>query len=178
VASIVHEPRVPKPVATTLLAWIAMTGVDLFLHAGVLAPLYDWDSPFLLSPLEAFVRIPAGYLAFGILAAGLVWLLPRLDVGGARAGAVVAGAAGAVGWGALLLGTWSISSADPVLLVGWWLGQSAAMAVAGAVIGLSIGGARRRTLGAAVGAVLLIGVVTAVALQSIGYATAPVIIGP
>ncbi len=27
-----------------------MLGVDRFLHAGVMAPLYDWDSPFLLSP--------------------------------------------------------------------------------------------------------------------------------
>ncbi len=176
-SSIVDERRVPRPVATALLAWVAMIGVDLFLHAGVLVPLYDWDSPFLLAPIDAFVRIPAGYLAFGILAAGLVWLLPHLGVAGARGGAIVAGSVGAVGWGALLLGMWSISSADPALLAAWWLGQSASMGVAGLVIGLAIGGASRRRLGVVVGVVLVAGVVTAVALQSIGYATAPVIIG-
>ena len=66
----------PRPIATTALAWLAMLGVDLFLHAGLLAPFYDWDSPFLLEPETAFVRIPVGYLAFLVLAAGLVWLLP------------------------------------------------------------------------------------------------------
>ena len=66
----------PRPIATTALAWMAMLGVDLFLHAGLLAPLYDWDSPFLLEPMTAFVRIPVGYLAFLVLAAGLAWLLP------------------------------------------------------------------------------------------------------
>jgi hypothetical protein len=106
-----------------------------------------------------------------------VWLLPRLDVTGARTGAIAGGSVGAIGWGALLLGIWSISSADPALLVAWWLGQSASMGVAGLVIGLAIGGASRRRLGVAVGVVLVAGAVTAVALQSIGYATAPVIIG-
>lgn len=174
---VVVERRVPSPVATALLAWVAMIGVDLFLHAGVLAPLYDWDSPFLLTPIEAFVRIPAAYLAFGVLAASLVWLLPRLGVDGARRGAIASGSVGAVAWGALLLGMWSISSAEPELLAAWWLGQSSSMGVAGLVIGSAIGGVSRRMLVFGVGAVLLIGVATAVVLQSIGYATAPVVIG-
>lgn len=57
-----------------------MIGVDFFLHAGLLAPLYDWDSPFLLRPDEAFTRIPIGYLGFLVLAIGLAWLLTRLEV--------------------------------------------------------------------------------------------------
>jgi hypothetical protein len=52
----------PRPAGTVVLGWLAMIGVDFFLHAGLLAPLYDWDSPFLLRPDEAFVRIPIGYL--------------------------------------------------------------------------------------------------------------------
>jgi hypothetical protein len=100
---------VPRPVATVALTWLAMLGVDLFLHAGLLAPLYDWGNPFLLRPEEAFVRIPIGYLAFLVLAIGLAWLLPRLNVEAGRAGALMAGGFAAVIWGALLLGLWSIS---------------------------------------------------------------------
>ena len=163
-----------RPVVATLLAWVAMIGVDLFLHAGVLAPLYDWDSPFLLSPTDAFVRIPAGYLAFGILAAAIVWLLPRLGVRDARSGATVAGLAGAVLWGGLVLGLWSISTADPALLAAWWVGQSAELAIGGAVIGALISGTPVRTMARRVAGIVVIGLVIAVVLQSIGYAPAPI----
>jgi hypothetical protein len=61
----------PRPARTIMLSWLAMIGVDVFLHAGLLAPLYDWDSPFLLRPDEAFVRIPIGHLSFLIIA--IVW---------------------------------------------------------------------------------------------------------
>jgi len=117
-----------------------------------------------------------GYLAFAILATALVWLLPRLGVDGGRHGAVAGGAVAAIGWGALLLAIWSISTAEPQLLFAWWIGQSASMAVAGFAIGAAIAGADRRLLWLSVGAVLLVGVVTAIVLQTVGYATAPVII--
>lgn len=169
--------HLPRPVATTLVAWLAMVGVDLALHAGLLAPLYDWDSPFLLDPIDAFVRIPAGYAAFLLLAAGLAWLLPRLGVADARGGALLGGAIGAVGWGALLLATWSISSADATLLLAWWVGETLQLSVGGAVIGAAIAGRRLRGLALAAGAVLVVGAVLAVVLQSIGYAPAPVVIG-
>jgi hypothetical protein len=160
----------------TLLAWVAMLGVDLLLHAGLLAPLYDWDSPFLLSPQEAFVRIPAGYLAFGILAGGLVWLLGRLGTRSAREAAVIGAIGGAVVWGALLLGLWSISSADLPLLAAWWVGQTAQLAIGGYVAGLVLAGARLRSVAWAVVGILLVGGVVAVVLQSIGYAPAPIVV--
>lgn len=153
-----------------------MLGVDLFLHAGLLAPLYDWDSPFLLEPETAFVRIPGGYLAFLVLAAGLAWLLPRLGVGGGREGAVLGGAFGAVIWGALILGLWSISTADPVLLAGWWAGQSVELALGGAIVGSVISGMRLRSLAWRVGAVVVVLAISAVVLQSTGYAEAPVLV--
>lgn len=148
-----------------------MIGVDLFLHAGVLAPLYDWDSPFLLAPVEAFVRIPAGYLAFLILAAGIVWLLLRLGTRGGRDGAVVGAVTGMVAWGALVLGLWSISTAGLPLLAGWWIGQTAELAVGGFVVGSALGGVPLRKLALWVGAIVTVGVATAIVLQSIGYAT-------
>jgi hypothetical protein len=166
--------RLQRPIATTLVAWASMVGVDLLLHAGLLAPLYDWDSPFLLSPEEAFIRIPAGYLGIGVLAGALTWLLPRLGVARARDGAVVAGTGV---WGALLLGVWSIASADPGLLLGWWAGQTVQLAVGGALIGAAIAGTPIRRLGWSAVGIVLIGIVAAVVLQSIGYAPAPRIIG-
>jgi hypothetical protein len=166
----------PRPIATIALTWLATLGVDLFLHAGLLAPHYDWGSPFLLEPETAFVRIPAGYLAFLVLAAGLVWLLPRLGVGTGREGAVIGGAFGAVIWGALILGLWSISTADPALLAGWWIGQSAELALGGAIVGSVIGGMRLRSLAWRVGAGVVVLAISAVVLQSTGYAEAPVLV--
>jgi hypothetical protein len=153
-----------------------MIGIDLLLHAGLLAPLYDWDSPFLLSPQEAFVRIPAGYLAFGVLAGGLVWLVARLGISSAREAAGIGAMGGAVVWGALLLGLWSISSAGAPLLAAWWVGQTAELAVGGYVGGLALAGARVRSVAFAAVAILLTGAVVAVVLQSIGYAPAPIIV--
>lgn len=161
---------------TWLLAWLAMIGVDLLLHAGLLAPLYDWGNPFLLTPQEAFVRIPAGYLAFGVLAGSIVWLFPRLHVVTAFQGALAGGAAGAVLWGALLLGIWSISTAEPQLLGAWWLGQTVQLAVGGSIVGAVLGGHSLRSLARWSVAAMIVGLIAAIVLQSIGYALAPVIV--
>ena len=165
----------PRPVGTVVLSWLAMIGVDLFLHAGLLAPLYDWDSRFLLRPDEAFFRIPIGYLGFLLLAIGLAWLLARLEVERGHDGALIAGTLGAFVWGSAVLGLWSISTAEPALLVGWWVGQTIELAVGGHVIGSVLGGAPLRTVAGRVGLVLAVGAGSAVALQTIGYARAPVI---
>lgn len=167
--------RLPRPIVTSLLAWLTMLGVDLFLHAGVLAPLYDWDDPFLLRPEQAFLRIPAGWGALLALAAALVWSLPRLGVRQGRDGALVAAAGGAVVWGALLLGLWSISTADPALLAAWWLAQTAELALGGYVVGAALAGVRIRRLVVLATVVIVIGAVTAVVLQSIGYAPVSVL---
>jgi hypothetical protein len=164
--------RVPRPVAVVFLSWLAMLGVDLFLHAGVLAPLYDWDRGFLLRRDEAFLRIPAGYAALLVLAVVLVWLLPRVGVQRGREGALLAAGGGAVAWGALLLGLWSISTADPVLLAAWWAGQTAEFALGGYVVGSALAGVRLRTLVGIVCAVVALGAASAVILQSVGYAPA------
>lgn len=161
---------------TVGLAWLAMVGVDFVLHAGLLAPLYNWDSPFLLPPAEAFVRIPVGYLSFLVVAGALVWLLARLHVRSGRDAAATAAGAGAIGWGALLLGLWSISTADPQLLLGWWLGQTAELAVGGYVVGAKWAGVRTRTLAARIATLLVLGVVSVIVLQLVGYASPPVIV--
>lgn len=161
------------PLRTAVLAWLTMLGVDLALHAGVLAPAYDWTSPFLLTPEQAFLRIPAGYLTFLILAVGLTWLLPRCGVRGGVEGARLGAAVGAVLWGALLLGMWSISTASPLLLGAWWLGQSVQLAAGGYMVGAALGGQTARRLALWAVAALVTGLVVAIALQSSGYAPAP-----
>lgn len=167
---------VPRSVVTVSLSWLAIVGVDLSLHAGVLAPLYDWSSPFLVSPGEAFGRIPIGYLALLILAVSLAWLLARLNVEGGRDGARIGGAFGAVIGGALLLGLWSVSTAHPAVLAGWWIAQTVELAIGGAVIGSIRGGVRVRTVAWRVAVLIVIGAISAVVLQTIGYASAPVLV--
>lgn len=159
------------------LAWLAMVGVDFALHAGVLAPFYDWQSPFLLDPSQAFARIPIGYVGFLILGAVLVWLMAWLGVVRARDGAIVGAAFGAMTWGAFLLGLWSISTADPKLLVGWWLGQTIELGIGGAVAGAGLGGTGLRPLSARVAVVVVATVVLAIALQLAGYASPPALAG-
>jgi hypothetical protein len=154
-----------------------MLAVDFFLHGGLLAPLYDWDSSFLLRPEEAFLRIPIAYLGLLALAVGLAVLLARLGVGNARDGAMVAAGVGAVGWGAMLLGLWSISTADAPLLVAWWASQTAELGVAGLVVGSMLGGAPRRRVASRVALLLVGAILLTIVLQTLGYASAPVVVG-
>ena len=163
-----------RPWATVVVAWVAMLGVDVAFQAGILAPLYDWGSGFFLSPEDAFLRIPAGYAAFAMLTASLAWLLPRLGVRTAAEGARVGAIVGAVVWGSSLLAMWSIATASPELLVGWWIAQVLGTAVAGAMLGAAIAGVRLRRLAAVAGMVVIGGLAIATALQTVGYAAAPV----
>jgi hypothetical protein len=109
-------------VSSVLAAWVLSLGFDVFLHGGLLARLYAEPGPFLLGPDEAFRRIPLGYLTFLVLTLALSWLLHRLGVRGAMPGLRLGAAAGAVVWGALAVGLYSISTAPPSLLAGWWIG--------------------------------------------------------
>lgn len=133
-------------IRVTLIALLAEIGFDFMLHAGVLAGLYEEPSPFLL-PLEvAFRRIPLGYLSFLFLTMLLVWLMLALGARGARAGAVFGLKLGAAIWGALALGLASIATAPPALLLGWFVGQTLELGLAGAVAGAAFHGTRPRTV--------------------------------
>jgi hypothetical protein len=105
----------------------------------LLAGFYARPSPFLLPPLEAFRRIPIGYLSFLILAGFLVWLFLRVGVRGWWEGSKVGAASGGAIWFSLALGMYSISTASPTLLVAWAAGQTIEMAYAGAILGYGMG---------------------------------------
>ena len=132
------EPHLLPPgfyIKLTLLAWLSMIGFDFFLHAGVLAPLYAKDSAFLLPPERAFALIPVGYLSFLGLAILLIWLMTKLRLQGWQKGIIFGMRLGFIAWGSLVLGLYSISTASPTLLLGWFLGQMVELGFGGAVAG-------------------------------------------
>lgn len=154
----------------TLLAWLTMLGFDLLLHGGLLARLYLRADTFLLSPEEAFRRIPFGYAGFLLLAVLLVWLILRLRIRTWRHGLGFGLALGGAIWTSLALGLYSITPAKPDLLVAWMIGQTLEMGLAGLVLGLRM---QRYSFGRMLILVLL-GVLIlfacTVALQSTGLA--------
>ena len=158
------------PVAAVLTAWFLSVGFDLFLHAGLLARLYARASPFLLPADDAFRRIPLGYAAFLVLTVSLWWLIGRLGVRGAFPGFRLGLFAGLVLWGAWSLGLYSVTVAEGDLLVGWWLGQAAELALAGAVLGAVADGIPRRALYLRVAGAWLFLVAATVLLQVAGLA--------
>ena len=153
-----------------LLSWLAMLGVDFFLHGGLLAAFWVQDSPFLLPPAQAFSLIPVGYAAFLLLAVLLIWLMTRLEITGWGPGFIFGLKLGALVWGALVLGLNSATTAGLPLLLSWFVGQTLEMAVGGAVIGRALGGERLSRLFLIVlGLVVLFFVITIV-MQSLGLA--------
>jgi hypothetical protein len=161
--------RAIHPVAA---AWILSVAFDLFLHGGLLARLYMAPSPFLLPLEDAFRRIPLGYAAFLGLTIALYWLLARLGVHGWRAGMRYGVIVGAIVWGALVIGLYSISTASLPLLAGWWIGQAVELGLAGAVLGAAAAGTPRKRVWTIVAAAAVALVIAAIALQSLGLAPA------
>jgi hypothetical protein len=103
-----------------------------------------------------------------LLAVLLVWLMARLKLAGWRAGAVFGLKLGGLTWGSFVLGLLSISTASVSLLVGWFVGQTLEMALAGAVVGSGLAGVRLRRLFGVVAVFVLLSVITIGILQSSG----------
>ena len=161
-----------RAVSAVAAAWLLSVGFDLFLHGGLLARIYADPSPFVLPPEEAFRRIPLGYLAFLVLTVGLYWLLRRLAVRGSLAGLRYGAVAGAVVWGAMVVGLASISTATLPLLAGWWVGQTVELGLAGAVLGAAADGVSLKRIWVIVAAAVVTLVAVTIALQSLGLAPA------
>lgn len=155
-----------------LAAWALSVGFDFFLHGGLLAPIYMRESPFLLDPMTAFARIPAGYLTFLVLTLGLLWLFRRLDVRGGRDGGKTGLAVGLFLWGTLALGLWSITTARVDTLLAWGLGQGAELGLAGMVLGAGRAGTPLARLWGRVAIAVVVLVVLTVVLQNVGWAPA------
>ena len=170
-ASSIHIAMSSKHIIVTgLLSWLAMIGIDFFLHAGLLSKLYLTSSPFLLPPERAFRLIPLGYLSFLLLNILLIWLMIRLKTLGWLKGFVFGISLGGLTWGSFTLGLSSISTADSTLLVGWFLGQTFELGVGGAAVGYGLAGKsiKRLSIITILGIVIL--VLLTVILQTVGLA--------
>jgi hypothetical protein len=144
--------------------------LTFFLHAGVLARLYVEPSPFLLSPERAFALNPVGHLSFLGLTILLIWLMVRLGIQGWRQGAVFGLKLGALTWGALVVGLLSISTASLALLIGWFLGQTIELGVAGSGFkGVRLGRLFLQVLALVIGAFAI-----TILLQTLGLAPAAI----
>jgi hypothetical protein len=165
-----HNISTRRLVGLGLLSWLAVLGVDFFLHGGLLARLYTQPNPFLLPPMDAFRRIPFGYLSALLLVALLLWLMLRLGLSGWRQGFVFGLQLGAFLGASLVLGLLSISTAELSLLLAWAIGQALEVGLAGAIVGSGLAGQRLRTIFVRVLALVLLLVVVTIALQNIGPA--------
>lgn len=152
----------------TLLVWVAMIGIDFFLHGGVFAAIYEQDNPFILPANEAFRRIPLGYLALLATSALLVWIIEQSSARGWRKGFVLGIVLGAVMATSSFLGLYSISTASLQLLTAWFVAQVFEIAIAGAIIGqgLLVHSLRKLTVAVVLGFVLLFA--GTVVIQNIG----------
>ena len=150
-------------------------GTDGFAwHGCVLARLYVEPIPFLLPPERAFALIPVGYPSFLGLTILLVWLMARLGIQGWRRGAVFGLKLGALTWGSLVLGLLSVSTASPALLIGWFLGQTTELGIAGMVAGSGFARVRLSRLSFQVLALVIGAFVLTVLLQALGLAPAEI----
>ncbi len=147
---------------------LATIGFDLFLHSGALTDLYSKPSPFLLSSEQAFRLIPLGYFSFLLLIVLLIWLMPRFNITGWRPGLIFGLKLGALVWGSLTLGLLSISTANPALMAGWFLGQTIELGIAAMVLGSGFGANRLRPLLIKVSLFFAVMLVLSIILQNIG----------
>ena len=154
----------------TLIGWFSMLGSDIFLHAGALASFYVEPGPFLLPPADAFLRIPLGYLSFLLSAFCVLWLMLRLQLLGWRVGLIFGLKLGAFFWSIQTIGLLSISTAPPLLLLGWFAGQTLELGIAGGVIGSGLNTASHFRLFLKVLAYVVGALVVTIVLQNVGMA--------
>jgi hypothetical protein len=164
------RPRVARitRVRVVLVVWLAMVGLDFVLNAAVFAGMYQVGGAFLLAPLEAFRRIPLGYLALLILAAGVVELAVRLGVATIADGVRLGAVSGAVLGAAWSLGLYSIATLSPqvaLAFAGIWF---ALLAVAGGVAAAGLQRSSLRGLTLRVVGIDVVAAIAVIALQSFG----------
>ncbi len=153
-----------------ILSWISMLGVDFFIHGGILSRYYVTPDPFLLPPDAAFRLIPIGYLSFFLFAFLIVWLMTTMRIHGWSQGFLFGLKFGLLVWGALALGLLSVSTAKIGLLIGWWIGQSLELGIAGAIVGRALEKSTMRSLWIMVIVFVIILIIVTILLQNLGLA--------
>ncbi|NVM24025.1 MAG: hypothetical protein HWN68_19880 [Desulfobacterales bacterium] len=162
-----HPSNIIRIIILWLTGWFSVVGFDFLLHAGLLSSLYSEPSTFLLPLQEAFRLIPIGYLSFLMLNTLLLWLMMRMNITGWREGSLFGLKVGAMIWGGHVLGLFSISTADPRLLAGWFIGQTIEIGLAGAVYGSGLAGKRVSRLFINVFVLVLFFVIVSILIQNL-----------
>lgn len=153
-----------------LIGWFSMLAIDFLLHAGLFASFYQVSDPSLLSPIDAFLRIPLGYISFLLVNVLSLWLMKSLNITDWRKGLLFGLEFGGIIWGALMLGMLSITTVPPIILLIWFLGQTVETGVASALIGAGLEGYRLRRLSIITILLIITSVVLTIAMQSLGLA--------
>lgn len=151
-----------------VLVWLAIVGLDLLLNGALFAGLYRDGGPFFVTPIEAFRRIPIGYLAFLVLAVGIVEISFRLRSAGLTSGLHLG-----LGLGAALAATWSlglfsVANIGAEVAVAFALIWFALLLTGCAVAAVGLARASLRGLTVEVAGFDLACVVVVVVLQSVG----------
>ena len=157
-----------RRIRVALVVWLAMVGLDFVLNAALFAGMYEDGGTFMLAPGEAFRRIPLGYLAFLLMAAGVVELAFRLGVTTLSQGIRLGAATGAVLGAAWSLGLYSIATLTPQVAWAFALIWFALFIVAGVVAAAGLRRASLRGLTLRVAGMDVLGAIAVVALQSSG----------
>ena len=167
-----HWPTPRRYIQITLLAWLAILGIDFLFHGGIFAAVYYQGSPFLLSAQESFRRIPWGYLALLVTAGLLVWVIVQTKATTWRQGLLTGLAFGVAFGGAFLVGLYSISTVSLPFLTAWFTSLVCEMAIGGSMIAhnLNAPSLRRITLATVIGFILLLA--ATILMQNIGLAPA------
>jgi len=155
-------------IRAAVLAWLAMLGLDFALNAAVFAPIYLRGDPFLLAPADAFRRIPIGYLAFLLLAFGIVEAVHRLGITRLREGALLGVALGAVVGVVWALSLYSITTVAAPVAAAFAVVWLAIITMGAAVGAVGLRNTSWRRLAALVVAFDIVCIVAVIALQSFG----------
>lgn len=166
------RPTRKRLIQVTALGWLAIIGIDLLMNAGILGPFINWEQPGLLPPMKMFQYIPLGYAAFLLLTVLLLWLMLRLNVSGARAGAVFGVKFGVLLAAAGFLGEMSIFAFPKATLFCFALDKALYCIVLGAVIGSGLAAESLRPLTRRVVALFLLCIVISVVMQNLGLVPA------
>ena len=93
--------------------------------------------------------------------------MSKLGLQGWRKGILFGFQLGVLTWGSLILGLYSISTASPILLLGWFLGQTAEFGIAGAVAGHGLAERKLSRLFFVVVSFVLISIVAGIIWQNV-----------
>ncbi|MHA2109052.1 MAG: hypothetical protein ACW99R_15215 [Candidatus Hodarchaeales archaeon] len=173
--AIYEKPQLWR-VGLILISWMAFIGIDFLWHAGILAGLYTQSNPALLEAWELFVRIPFGYLSFLVFVTLIYWLSLYMDISDWKNGMLFGIKFGVILGLATTLGQYSILTVDPVMMIGWGLGQTTQFMIIGGIIGTANSGISLKRLFSFVVILVIILVLLTIFLQIIGLAPPMVVI--